>query len=208
MFEEWLLDHETASNVGNWQWLSCTAFYAQFYRCYSPIVFPQKWDKRGDFVRHYVPELAKLGDKYIYEPWKASIKDLRDAGVNLGDGEGEYPKPMLDFNERRSICLDGMKNAYHVGLYGDNPKVDDGTWRTLFKDSAEGPTEGESFDEAYANGGQKIKKGEEAAGDQAVPEDGGEAAETGGDNKGGDKGGSKRKRGQGTLDGHFKKSRK
>jgi deoxyribodipyrimidine photolyase len=43
VFEEWLIDHEAACNIGNWQWLSCTAFFAQFYRCYSPIAFPQKW---------------------------------------------------------------------------------------------------------------------------------------------------------------------
>ena len=35
-----------------------------------------------------------------------------------------------------------MKNAYHIGLYGNNPKVLDGTWRELYDDNAEGPTEG------------------------------------------------------------------
>lgn len=38
VFEEWLIDHETACNAGNWQWLSCTAFYSQFYRCYRHVV--------------------------------------------------------------------------------------------------------------------------------------------------------------------------
>jgi len=59
-----------------------------------------------------------------------------------GLGHGEYPKPMLDFNERRETCIQAMKNAYHVGLYGNDPKVLDGSWRTLFGDGAEGPTEG------------------------------------------------------------------
>ncbi|KAJ8606591.1 hypothetical protein MRB53_040820 [Persea americana] len=35
-FEEHLIDHEEACNVGNWQWLSCTAFFHQYYRVYSP----------------------------------------------------------------------------------------------------------------------------------------------------------------------------
>ena len=26
VFEEWLVDHETACSVGNWMWLSCTEF--------------------------------------------------------------------------------------------------------------------------------------------------------------------------------------
>ncbi|TVY87068.1 Cryptochrome, partial [Lachnellula willkommii] len=39
VFAELLLDHEEACNIGNWQWLSCTAFYAQYYRMYSPVAF-------------------------------------------------------------------------------------------------------------------------------------------------------------------------
>lgn len=71
-----------------------------------------------------MPELRKLGKKYIYEPWKAPIFDQKKAGVIVkGDGKmsekGVYPRPMFDFAERRTVCLAGMKEAYHVGLYGD-----------------------------------------------------------------------------------------
>jgi deoxyribodipyrimidine photolyase len=151
VFEEWLIDHEAACNIGNWQWLSCTAFFAQFYRCYSPIAFPQKWDQDGAFVRRYCPELKDFDKKYIYEPWKAPIQDQKKWGCRIeGDGtEGvgngkvkTYPKPMFDFSERREICIQGIKNAYAVGLYGNDPRVLDGTWRKLFDDDAEGPTEG------------------------------------------------------------------
>ncbi|KAI9695508.1 MAG: hypothetical protein M1836_006425 [Candelina mexicana] len=220
VFEEWLIDHEAASNIGNWQWLSCTAFYSQFYRCYSPIAFPQKWDKEGRFVKRYVPELEKFNKKYIYEPWKAPIQDQKKAGCLITGSEcgeqGEfkvYPKPMFDFPERRTICLDGMKKAYQVHLYGDNPKVLDGTWRELFADDAEGPTEGTKIEDALngdAPGQSRIQKGvskEDKERDGAIEEDEDEAAEKGGENKGGDKGGSKRKRGQATLDRHIKKSK-
>ncbi|KAF2139579.1 uncharacterized protein K452DRAFT_360356 [Aplosporella prunicola CBS 121167] len=149
VFEEWLIDHESACNIGNWQWLSCTAFYSQFYRCYSPIAFPQKWDKEGHFVKEFVPELERFETKYIYEPWKAPIVDQKKWGCLIkGDrpveegGYKTYPKPMFDFSERREICINGMKNAYQIGLFGDDPKVLDGTWRELFDNSAEGPTKG------------------------------------------------------------------
>jgi deoxyribodipyrimidine photolyase len=144
VFEEWLIDHEAACNIGNWQWLSCSAFFAQYYRMYSPVAFPQKWDKEGAFVRKYVPELEKFDRKYIYEPWKAPVADQKKWACRVTDdgGEGTYPKPMFDFAERRDVCLAGMKNAYGVGLYGNDPKVLDGTWRKLFGDDAEGPTEG------------------------------------------------------------------
>jgi cryptochrome len=154
VFEEWLIDHEAACNIGNWQWLSCTAFFSQFFRIYSPVAFPQKWDKTGKLVRKYVPELKNFGDKFIYEPWKAPIADQKKWGCLIkGDGkdakikEGSkefscYPKPMFDFSERRDVCLKGMKAAYAVGLKGNDSKVLDGTWRALFDDDASGPTEG------------------------------------------------------------------
>lgn len=141
VFSELLLDHEPACNGGNWQWLSCTAFFAQYYRCYSPVSFPQKWDKEGAFVRHWVPELKGVPAKYIYEPWKAPIADLKKAGVKLVEfpgvgeemGEGTYPKPMFDFGERRTICIASLKKAYSVGLHGNDKKVLDGSWRELFE---------------------------------------------------------------------------
>lgn len=148
VFEELLLDHEPACNAGNWQWLSCTAFFTQYFRMYSPISFPQKWDKNGDFVRRWVPELKDLPAKYIYEPWKAPLADQKQAGVRVtGDGlssasqAGEkgttYPKPMFDFNRRREICLAAMKTAYQANLSGNDDRVADGSWADLF------PAEGE-----------------------------------------------------------------
>jgi cryptochrome len=140
VFEELLVDHEEACNVGNWMWLSCTAFYAQYYRVYSPVAFGRGWDKEGSFVRRYVPELKDMDAKYIYEPWKAPKVDLKKAGVRIvGDGtdqeEGTYPEPMFDFAERRAICIEEMKKAYKVGLYGDDPRVLDGSWKGLFENT-------------------------------------------------------------------------
>ena len=240
VFEEWLIDHETACNVGNWQWLACVAFYAQFYRCYSPVAFPKKWDKPGAFVRRYVPELERFPEKYIYEPWKAPIPDQKKAGC-LVRGEGEesgdwsdngmkvYPKPMFEFNERRGICIEGLKNAYHTNLYGDDERVRKGSWRSLFEDQAEGPTEGKEgvtegpmkdgvsgdvdgdLDDVGDDGevaeGAKERK-HRVGKDLGVDENEDEAKEVGGETKGGDQGRGKRMRGQGRLDGMFEKKGK
>ncbi|KAM0436950.1 hypothetical protein ACHAPT_002665 [Fusarium lateritium] len=160
VFEEWLIDHEPACNAGNWQWLSCTAFFSQYFRCYSPISFGQKWDKEGNFIRRYVPELKNMDAKYIYEPWKTPLPDQKKAGVRVkGDGlndvqEGTYPKPMFDFPKRRDACLAAMKTAYRVGLHGNDDKVLDGTWRELFS-SGGGEMQGdiESDDGEHADRG-------------------------------------------------------
>lgn len=215
VFEEWLIDHEAACNIGNWQWLSCTAFFAQFYRCYSPVAFGKKWDDNGDFIRKYVPELKDVPKKYIYEPHKAPIQDQKKAKVIIkGDGsEGvidgmtAYPKPMFDFNAQREVCIQGMKSAYHVGLYGNSAKVLDGTWRELFPDDAEGPTEGKqagpggmlSFEEAEA------EEGHEHGHMPAAPKRKGSKGSAPSSPKA--TRGHKREHSQGTLDGSFKKSR-
>lgn len=45
---------------------------------YSPVVFGQKTDKNGDYIRKYLPQLRKFPSQYIYEPWK------------VGGGEGRH----------------------------------------------------------------------------------------------------------------------
>ena len=151
VFEELLIDHEAACNIGNWQWLSCSAFYSQFFRMYSPVAFGKKWDPEGTYIRKYVPELKDMPKKWIYEPHLAPIADQKKAGVRItGDGKQKevdgvqsYPKPMFDFPTQRDICLSGLKAAYHIGLYGNSPPVLDGSWKAKFDDAGEGPTEGE-----------------------------------------------------------------
>jgi cryptochrome len=173
--------------------LSCTAYFSQFYRCYSPISFGKKWDPEGAFVRHYVPELAEFDKKYIYEPWKAPIADQKVWGCQIkGDGsEGTgnkdlktYPKPMFDFNEQRQICLDAMKRAYDIGMYGADKRRLNGEWKTVFgkdgssgKESANGPQkrardeesdehesdDGEAADHGDVTGDERPKKARKAA---------------------------------------------
>ncbi|KAL8809998.1 MAG: hypothetical protein Q9200_002937 [Gallowayella weberi] len=221
VFEEWLIDHETSCNSGNWQWLSCAAFFAQFYRCYSPVAFPKRTDAEGEFVRRYVPELAGYAKKFIYEPWKASLVDQRRWGCFVrGDGGGEeveeeegckiYPKPMFDFDERRGICISAMKNAYRVGLYGDDARVKDGTWRELFDDAGEGPTEGVEGETVEGQADRDDEGVDAGKMDLGIDQDEREAEHQGGENRGGDGGEKKRKRGgqQGTLDMHFGKKKR
>lgn len=143
-------------------WLSCTAFFAQFYRCYSPVSFGKKWDPEGQLIRHYVPELSKFDKKFIYEPWKAPIADQKkwgcrvtgDGSQSKSDGITAYPKPMFDFDERRQICLDSMKHAYDVGLHGDDARVKDGSWTEDF----EGGNESENNSEADMQQGRKKRQ--------------------------------------------------
>jgi len=231
VFEELLIDHEAACNIGNWQWLSCTAFFSQFFRCYSPVAFGKKWDDNGDFIRRYVPELKGMPKKYIFEPHKAPIQDQKKAGVVIkGDGEEAeidgvvcYPKPMFDFPTQRDICLERMKNAYRVGLYGNDAKVLDGTWKKAFADGAEGPTEGKKGGPGGlsvcedTDGGEEVNGSDEVNHDVTSPPAKAKKAQAGGSRATPMKGqsdsprvtrGHKREHSQSTLEDSFKKKAK
>jgi cryptochrome len=187
--------------------LSCTAFFSQFYRCYSPISFPKKWDANGDFVRKYVPELAKYDKKYIYEPHKAPIADQKKWGCLIkGDGTDQkdgqlslYPKAMFDFNERRQHCIDKMKEAYEMKLYGDNEKVMNGKWKAAFEFDDKGA---KRKDEANGDlkGGKPLKRSrdDEPTSDDGADADAGDDSDRGPPQKASKKG---KGPGQGTLDG-------
>lgn len=108
-FEAQLLDADYSLNGFNWLWLSCSGFFYQYFRCYSPIAFQKKNDPTGQFVKKYVPELKNLPSKYIYAPWEAPAATLATAGIVLGK---TYPKPMVDHATISKKNMNRMKQAY------------------------------------------------------------------------------------------------
>jgi deoxyribodipyrimidine photo-lyase len=105
--EEWfwdtLVDADAASNPVNWQWVAGSGADAQpFFRIFNPVLQGEKLDPHGAYVRRYVPELAKLPDRYIHRPWQAPDKVLVAAGVDLGGG---YPLPIVDHAVARERAL-------------------------------------------------------------------------------------------------------
>ncbi|XP_062995400.1 cryptochrome-1-like isoform X2 [Elgaria multicarinata webbii] len=109
VFEELLLDADWSLNAGNWQWLSASAFFHQFFRVYSPVAFGKKTDKNGEYIKKYLPFLQKFPSDYIYEPWKAPRSMQERAGCIIGK---DYPKPIVVHEEARKRNLERMKAAY------------------------------------------------------------------------------------------------
>ena len=88
---------------------SASAFFHQYFRVYSPVAFPKKYDSNGDYVRRYIPKLANFPAKYIYEPWKAPIADQKKAKCIIGV---DYPKPIVDHDIVSKANIGRMKAAY------------------------------------------------------------------------------------------------
>jgi len=112
VFERWLVDADWCLNASNWMWLSASAFFHAYHRVYSPVAFARRTDPGGQYVRHFLPGLARLPDRYIYEPWKAPLAVQREAGCLIGR---DYPAPIVDHDQARVRNLERMRSAYAAG---------------------------------------------------------------------------------------------
>ncbi len=105
--EEWfwdtLVDADAANNPASWQWVAGSgADAAPYFRIFNPTLQGEKFDPEGKYVRRYVPELAKLPDRYIHRPWEAPSSVLLDGGINLGK---DYPLPIVDHAKARDRAM-------------------------------------------------------------------------------------------------------
>lgn len=102
-FWDTLVDADLANNTLGWQWSAgCGADAAPYFRIFAPVLQGRKFDAKGDYVRRWVPELARLPTPWIQAPWEAPPSELGAAGVNLGEN---YPRPIVDHAQAREAAL-------------------------------------------------------------------------------------------------------
>ena len=112
-FWDCLVDADPANNPANWQWIAGTGADAQpFFRIFAPVTQGEKFDPAGDYVRQWVPELARADRRWIHAPWTASPEDLAKARVELGR---DYPKPVVAHDEARARALSALRAARTEG---------------------------------------------------------------------------------------------
>lgn len=102
-FARQLNDYDMASNVGGWQWAASTGCDAQpWFRIFNPVTQSQKFDARGEFIRQYLPQLAKLDARDVHAPWLVPADELEACGIVLGR---DYPAPIVQHEEARQKTL-------------------------------------------------------------------------------------------------------
>jgi deoxyribodipyrimidine photo-lyase len=105
-FWDTLVDADLASNTMGWQWVAgCGADAAPFFRIFNPTSQGTKFDPDGIYVRRWVPELARLPNKWIHEPWNAPPEVLAGAGIELGE---HYPQRLVEHNRARLEALEAF----------------------------------------------------------------------------------------------------
>ena len=103
-FWDCLVDADIANNPASWQWVAgCGLDAAPYFRIFNPVTQGERFDEAGLYVRQWVPELAKMPDKWLHDPASAPDDVLRKAGVTLGE---TYPKPMTDLKASRQRALE------------------------------------------------------------------------------------------------------
>jgi deoxyribodipyrimidine photo-lyase len=93
VFEEKLLDIETASNNGGWQWSASTGVDPRPLRIFNPRLQAERYDPSGAYIRRFVPELARVPDRWIHAPQEMPPLVQQECGCIIGQ---DYPVPIVD----------------------------------------------------------------------------------------------------------------
>jgi deoxyribodipyrimidine photo-lyase len=114
-FWDTLVDADLANNTLGWQWTAgCGADAAPYFRVFNPVLQAERFDPQFAYIRKWIPELARLPDKWIARPWDAPEVELNKAGIELGRN---YPRPVVDLGLSREAAL----SAYsHIKLVNES----------------------------------------------------------------------------------------
>jgi cryptochrome 1 len=70
-----------------------------------------KFDPHGEYVRRWLPELARLPTEWIHHPWDAPEPVLQAAGVELGSN---YPLPIIDLETAKTRLQDALAHMWQL----------------------------------------------------------------------------------------------
>ncbi|PZD74529.1 Cryptochrome DASH [Acaryochloris thomasi RCC1774] len=109
-FESQLIDYDVCSNWGNWNYTAGVGNDAREFRYFNILKQSRDYDAKGDYVRHWLPELAKVPRAKVHEPWRLTAEEQARLNLRLGQ---DYPQPMVDFQQ--SIAANQKRFAVQQG---------------------------------------------------------------------------------------------
>ena len=93
-FESLLLDYDPCSNWGNWNYTAGIGNDARGFRYFNIPKQSKDYDRKGKYLRHWLPEIAGIKGDKIHTPWKLSRGEQKQCSLQLGV---DYPNPIVDF---------------------------------------------------------------------------------------------------------------
>jgi deoxyribodipyrimidine photo-lyase len=91
-FESQLIDYDVCSNWGNWMYVGGVGNDPRENRYFNILRQANNYDKKGDFVRLWIPELQGIRGFDIHQPWELSTTELRVLKIQLGH---TYSQPLV-----------------------------------------------------------------------------------------------------------------
>ena len=92
-FESLLIDYDPCSNWGNWNYTAGVGNDARGFRFFNINKQSQDYDPQGEYVKHWLPELATLPVNKIHQPWQLLPVEQKRFNIRLGV---DYPNPVVD----------------------------------------------------------------------------------------------------------------
>lgn len=103
-FSQMLIDYDSSSNIGGWQWAASVGTDAvPYFRIFNPTTQSQKFDEEGFFIKKYVKELRDIPSKYIHEPYRYEKQLKTEYGIEISK---IYTKPIVDHKVQRLKALE------------------------------------------------------------------------------------------------------
>jgi deoxyribodipyrimidine photo-lyase len=94
-FESKLIDYDVCSNWGNWAY-NATVGHDPRNRYFHILNQAGKYDKKGEYVRRWLPELRNVPNEFIHEPHRMSHDQHTLYEARIG---ADYPFPILDLEQ-------------------------------------------------------------------------------------------------------------
>jgi len=102
-FMQHLVDGDPAANNGGWQWTAGVGTdAAPYFRIFNPELQARRFDPEGDYIRRWVPELARVPAAHIHAPAGMPLDQQRASGCIIGR---DYPAPIVDHAWARARTL-------------------------------------------------------------------------------------------------------
>lgn len=92
-FESLLIDYDPCSNWGNWNYTAGIGNDARGFRFFNINKQAQDYDPQGEYVKHWLPELAEIPASKVHQPWKLLPIEQKRFQVQLGV---TYCHPVVD----------------------------------------------------------------------------------------------------------------
>ena len=88
-FEEVLVDHDVQSNYKSW--VGSAGLGPNTVLKFNALKQSRDWDRDGDYIRAWIPELRNVSTDYIHETWMMPKTAQKNSQCTIGT---DYPHPI------------------------------------------------------------------------------------------------------------------